>query len=170
MPASKRFKVDPMKQRLGFSLLFVLLLGIVALCVHRLPQITIYTSQSLATARITVFAVFLGLMILSWPKWYSSRFATLLFAGLLVELVIYFRPVPLDPGGIGEATAGFLPFWLKICLLNIVIIPAAVILLIYGFVYREKPNFVIFAAAYLVLLAFLFPFEQICRWGAYALM
>jgi hypothetical protein len=159
-----------MLERLGFSLLFVMLLGMAAFGVHQLPQITIYTSQSLATPRVTVFAVVLGLMILSWPKRYSSRVATLLFAGLLVELVIYFRPVPIDASGIGEAAAGFLPFWLKICLLNIVIIPAAVILLIYGFVYREKPNFVIFAAAYLVLLAFLFPFEQICRWGAYALM
>ena len=159
-----------MERRLGFSLLFVLLLDIVAVCVHQLPQITIYTSQSLATARITVFAVFLGLMILSRPKWYSSRFATLLFAGLLVELVIYFRPVPIDQSGIGEAAAGFLPFWLSMSLLNIVIIPAAVILLVYGFVYREKTYFIIFAAGYLVLLAFLFPFEQICRWAAYSLM
>jgi hypothetical protein len=147
-----------------------MLLGMAAFGIHQFAQVTIYTSQSLAMGRIVMFAVFLGLMILSWPKWYSSRLATLLFAGLLVELVIYFRPVPIDPSGIGEAAPGFLPFWLEICLLNILIIPAAVILLIYGFVYREKTYFIIFAAGYLVLLAFLFPFEQICRWAAYSLM
>jgi hypothetical protein len=159
-----------MKQRLGFSLVFILVLVIVGFCVHQLPQITIYRDQSYATARIAMFAVCLGLMILAWPKWYSSRIATLLFAGLFVELILYFRPVPIDPAGIGEASAGFLPFWLTMSLLNIVIIPLAVILLIYGFSHGEKPRFIIFAASYLVLLALLFPFEQICRWGAYSLM
>lgn len=159
-----------MKRRLGLSLLFILLLGMVGLSVHHFTQITIYTDQSYAAARITVFAVCLVLMVLSWPKWYSSRIATLLFSVLLTELIIYFRPVPIDPAGIGEATAGFLPFWLSMSLLNIVIIPAAVTLLIYGFIHQEKTSYIIFAASYLVLLAFLFPFEQICRWAAYALM
>jgi hypothetical protein len=159
-----------MKQRLGFSFIFILLLGIVALCVHQIPQITIYRDQSYPIARIAVFAVCLVLMILAWPKWYSSRIATLLFSVLFVELILFFRPVPIDPAGIGEAREGFLPFWLAMCLLNIMIIPAAVILLTYAFVYGEKPRFIIFAASFLVLLAFLFPFEQICRWAVYSLM
>lgn len=83
---------------------------------------------------------------------------------------MYFRPVPIDPVGIGEAVDGFLPFWLYINLLNIIIIPTAVILLIYSYVHEEKPYFIIFAASFLVLLAFWFPFERICRLGAYALM
>jgi hypothetical protein len=159
-----------MKRRLAFCLPFILLLGIVAFLVHQIPQITIYHDQSYATARITLFAVCLILMIVSWPKWYSSRVVILIFSILFAELVMYFRPVPIDPAGIGEATAGFLPFWLTITLLNIVIVPAAVILLIYAFIHQEKNSYIVFAAGYLILLAFLFPFEQICRWAAYSLM
>lgn len=141
-----------------------------AFLTHRLPHITIYHDQSYAALRVGAFAVCLVLMILSWPKFYSSRGAILLLAVLVIELILYFRPVPIDPIGIGEATAGFLPFWLMMSLLNFLIVPAAVGLLIYAFVHHEKTSYLTFAASFLVFLVLLFPFEQICRWGTYALM
>lgn len=159
-----------MKKRLWFGLAFLIVLSALFLLLHNLPQITIYTNQSYATARILVFGVCLALMVLSWPRWYSAKISIALFAVLFVELIIYFRPVPTDSSGIGEAVPWFLPFWLNVSLLNIVLIPTAVGLLIYAYLHKEKTSYIVVAAFYLVLLATLFPFEQICRWAAYALM
>ena len=83
---------------------------------------------------------------------------------------MYFRPVPLDPSGIGEAVHWYFPFWLNVNLLNIVLIPTAVGFLVYAYLHEEKTAYIVLAAIYLVLLATLFPFELICRWGTYALM
>ena len=159
-----------MKRRLALSFAFLLVLIFVALQIHLLPHLTIYTDHSYATLRVTIFGLCILLMALSRPKWISGKISFFLFAILFVELVMYFQPVPIDPVGIGEAVGWFLPFWLYINLLNIVVIPTAIILLIYDYVHGEKPYYIALAAIYLVLLAFLFPFEQICRWGAYALM
>lgn len=159
-----------MKQRLWLGLVFILALCVLTLLVHNLPQITIYTNQSYATARILVFGVCLALMVISWPKWYSGKISIVLFAVLFAELIVYFRPVPIDPSGVGEAVSWFFPFWFKVNLLNIVLIPTAVGLLIYAYLQNEKSSYIVLAAIYLLLLATLFPFEQICRWGTYALM
>lgn len=159
-----------MKRRLALSFTFLLALIPAALLIHLLPHLTIYTDRSYATLRMTIFGSCILLMALSKPKWISGRISFFLFAILFAELVMFFRPVPIDPVGIGEAADWFLPFWLYINLLNIIIIPTAIILLIYSYVHGERPYYIIFAVIYLVLLAFLFPFEQICRWGAYALM
>ena len=69
---------------------------------------------------MTAFGGCILLMALSKPKWISGRISFLLFAMLFVELLVYFRPVPIDPAGIGEAVDWFLPFWLYINLLNII--------------------------------------------------
>jgi hypothetical protein len=159
-----------MKQRLLFGLLFFLVLVAAGVVLHRLPQITIYTNQSYATARILAFAACLAVMILSWPRLYSGKISLLLCALLFAELIMYFRGVPVDPGGIGEAVRWFFPFWFYVNLANIVLIPAAIGLLVYDYLHEEKTTYTAGAAIYLVLLATLFPFEQICRWGTYALM
>ena len=159
-----------MKRRFALSIAFLLVLIPVALLLHLLPHLTIYTDHSYATLRTMAFGSCILLMALSRPKWISGRISFLLFVMLFVELVMYFRRAPIDPAGIGEAVDWFLPFWLYINLLNIIIIPTAVILLIYSYVHDEKPYYIIFAATFLELLAFLFPFERICRLGAYALM
>ena len=159
-----------MKQRLLLGLLFFLVLVAGAVVLHRLPQITIYTNQSHATVRILAFAVCLAIMILSWPRLYSGKISLLLFVVLFAELLMYFRGVPIDPKGIGEAVRWFFPFWFGVNLLNIVLIPTAIGLLVYDYLHEEKPTYIIGAAIYLVLLGTLFPFEQICRWGTYSLM
>ena len=159
-----------MIRRLCFSLICLLLLLAGALWIHLLPQMTIHEDQSHASLRIATFGICILLMTLSRPKWVSGRISLLVFVVLFAELVMYFRPVPIDPSGIGEAVDWFLPFWLYVNLLNIFVIPIAVILLICSYLQREKTSYIIFAAIYLILLAFLFPFEQIWRWGTYALM
>lgn len=159
-----------MKQRLVYGLLFFLLLIAAGIVLHRLPQVTIYTNQSHATARILAFAACLAIMILSWPRLHSGKISLLLFALLFAELIMYFRGVPIDPNGIGEAVRWFFPFWFGVNLLNIVLIPAAIGLLVYNYLHEEKSSYTIAAAIYLLLLATLFPFEQICRWGTYSLM
>jgi hypothetical protein len=159
-----------MKQKLLLGLLFVVALGASAVLFHKLPQVTIYTSQSHATLRILLFGACLAMMVFSWPRLYSGKFSILLFAVLFAELIVYFRPVPVDPSGVGEAVHWFPPFWLSVNLLNIVLLPTALGLVIYNYLHEEKALFICLAAIYLALLATLFPFEQICRWGAYALM
>lgn len=159
-----------MKQRLLFGLLFFLVLIAAGVVLHRLPQITIYTNQSHATPRILAFAVCLAAMILAWPRLLSGKISLLLFGLLFAEVLIYFRGVPIDPHGIGEAVRWFFPLWFYVNLANIVLIPAAVGLLVYDYLHEEKWTYIVSAAIYLVLLATLFPFEQICRWGTYSLM
>ncbi len=159
-----------MKQKLLFGLLFFLLLVAGAIVLHRLPQVTIYTSQSHATVRIIAFAVCLAVMILSWPRWLSGKISLALFLILFAEVLMFFRGVPVDANGIGEPTRWFFPFWFYVNLANIVIIPTAIGLLIYDYLNEEKTTYIVGAAIYLVLLGTLFPFEQICRWGTYALM
>jgi hypothetical protein len=156
--------------RLFIGAVFLQLLLFQSIQIHLFPQITIYTNQAYAPLRIAAFGVCLLSMILSRPKWISGRVSLLFFILLFAELVMYFRPVPVDPSGVGEAVAWFLPFWMYVNLLNLLVIPAAAILLLYSYVYQEKTYYVIFAAIYLILLGTLFPFEQICRWGTYALM
>lgn len=159
-----------MKQRLLFGLLFFLLLIAAGVVLHRLPQITIYTSQTHATVRIIAFAVCLAAMILSWPRWRSGKISLLLFVILFAELLMFFRPLPVDANGIGEPARWFFPFWFYVNLANIAILPAAIGLLVYDYLNEEKTTYIIGAAVYLALLGTLFPFEQICRWGTYALM
>ena len=159
-----------MKQRLWLGLAFLIALGALFLLLHRLPQITIYTNQSYAITRMAAFGVCLALLVWSWPTWNSAKISILLFAVLFAELIMYFRPVPLDPSGIGEAVHWYFPFWLNVNLLNIVLIPTAVGFLVYAYLHEEKTAYIVLAAIYLVLLASLFPFEQICRWGTYAAM
>ena len=159
-----------MKQRLVYGLLFFVVLVAAAVVLHRLPQITIYTNQSHATARILAFAACLAVMILSWPRLYSGKISLLLLGLLFVEVLVYFRGVPIDPNGIGEAVHWFFPFWFYVNLANVVLIPTVIGLLVYDYLNEEKPTYIISAAVYLVLLGTLFPFEQICRWGTYSLM
>ena len=88
-----------------------------------------------------------------------------------MEVLVYFRGVPIDPNGIGEAVHWFFPFWFS-CEPD----PTSFSfrrswgLLVYDYLNEEKPTYIISAAVYLVLLGTLFPFEQICRWGTYSLM
>jgi len=159
-----------MKQRLLYGLLFFLVLIAAGVMLRRLPQITIYTDQAHATARIIAFAACLAVMILSWPRWRSGKISLLLFVVLFAELLMYFRPLPLDANGIGEPVRWFFPFWFYVNLANIAIIPTAIGLLVYDYLNEEKTTYIVGAAIYLVLLGTLFPFEQICRWGTYALM
>jgi hypothetical protein len=159
-----------MKQKLLLGLAFVVAVAVLAVLLHRLPQLSLYTSQSHATARVIAFGICLAMMVLSWPRLYSGKISIVLFALLFVELIIYFRPVPIASAGIGEAVPWFFPFWFKVNLLNIVLLPTALGLVIYDYLHEEKSSFLALAAIYLVLLATLFPFEQICRWGTYALM
>ncbi len=159
-----------MKQRLVYGLLFFLVLMAAGVVLHRHPQVTIYTSQAHGTARILAFAACLAVMILAWPRLYSGKISLLLFVVLFAELLMYFQPVPVDPAGVGEAARWFFPFWFGVNLANIAIIPTAIGLLVYDYLHEEKTTYVVGAAIYLVLLATLFPFEQICRWGTYALM
>jgi hypothetical protein len=159
-----------MKQRLLFGLLFFLLLVAAGIVLHRLPQITIYTNQTHATVRIIAFAACLAVMILSWPRWLSGKISLLLCVVLFAELLMFFRPIPVDASGIGEPSRWFFPMWFYVNLANIVIIPTAIGLLVYDYLNEEKTTYIVAAAAYLVLLGTLFPFEQICRWGTYALM
>ena len=159
-----------MKRRLWLGLGFAFVLIVVTLVLHVLLHPTIYTNQSYATARIAVFGVCLALLIFSWPRLYSAKFSLAIFAVWVAELIIYFRPVPIDSSGIGEAVPSFLPFWLSVSLVNLILIPAAIGLVGYAYLHDEKRFYVTLAAIYLVLLATLFPFEQICRWAQYALM
>ena len=159
-----------MKQRLVYGLIFFVLLIAAGVVLHRLPQITIYTSQAHATPRIIAFAACLAVMILSWPRWRSGMISLLLFVVLFAELLLYFRPPPLDANGIGEPARWFFPFWFYVNFANIAIIPTAIGLLVYDYLHEENTTYIVGAAIYLVLLGTLFPFEQICRWGTYALM